>query len=87
MLIERFVSAACLGVLVTAIAALNDQVSQSIASVLQGGPSALVPVFGSRVLQSASTVTAIVGSYAGDNVPLVLFGLTALGLFGLMLRS
>ena len=87
MLIERFVSAACLGVLVTAIAALNDQVSQSIAGVLQGGPSALVPLFGNRVLQIASTVTVIVGSYTGDNLPLVLFGLTALGLLGLMLRS
>ena len=87
MLTERFASAACLGVLVTAIAAINDQVGQSIASVLQGEPSALVPLFGGRVLHSASTVTAIVGSYTSDNVPLVLFGLTALGLFGLMLRS
>ena len=84
---ERFGSAACLGLIVLVVAAFNDRVSHSIGGVIEDHPLTRLPTFGDQALQTTRTVTAVIGSYTGDHMPMVIFVGGAVALLGLLLRT
>ncbi len=87
MLAERFMSAASVCVLIAAIVALNEHVSQSTSGALSGDLSTELSLAGGRVLDIANEITNSLASSTGNHMVLVLYALGALVLLGLMLRT
>lgn len=87
MLIERLIGAGSVCVLVAGIAALSDEVNLAVWGVIKGEPLVELSLGGWRLARIASMVTETLSSYAGDHTSLVLYGLGALVLVGLMLRT
>ena len=87
MLRELFLSAASASVVVAAVAGLNDQAKQSVAGVLRVDVLTDFSSVGIRALGLARMVSETVGSYTGDHMALVGFGIGAVVLLGLMIRA
>jgi hypothetical protein len=87
MLAEKFLTAVSGCVLVGAMAALNDQFSQFMAGLAQEGPWMALSMATDRSIQMTRLVTGTIASVTGDHSQLVMFGVAAVVLMGLMFRS
>lgn len=87
MIAERVISAASACTLLAAVGLFNDQVGQALHGVLNGRAGTEFSSLGNRLVSLHRETLGIVGSYAGDNLWLVGYGLCALVLLGLMLRT
>jgi hypothetical protein len=87
MILEKVLSATGLCVLVTAMAAVNEQFGQFLAGLTRGELSTNVTFVGDRSLNMGRMVIATASSYTADNMTLVGFGVGAVVLLGLMMRS
>jgi hypothetical protein len=86
VLTERLLSAMGVCVIVGALSTVNGRAGEFMAGLLYGDFSAKLSFINGRRLAVAHTVSETIGSYAGDHALLVVFGLVALVLLGLMLR-
>ncbi|HEY5618660.1 MAG TPA: hypothetical protein VIK60_12010 [Vicinamibacterales bacterium] len=84
---ERFLSAACACAVVAGIAALNDDIHQFVAGVLTGTALTGFPQVGGGTMRIANTMPNTLALYTADHMMLVFFGLGAVVLLGLMLRT
>ncbi|MGH9256940.1 MAG: hypothetical protein ACRD3C_20460 [Vicinamibacterales bacterium] len=87
MLKEKFMSAASACAVVAGITALDDSVHQYVASVLGGDPLSNLSQLGGGTLRFANVMPNTLAFYAADHMLLAFFGLGALVLVGLMLRT
>jgi hypothetical protein len=69
------------------MAALNEQVAQFAVRAMNGEIGSDVTVLSERSLNMSRVALATARSYTGDNLALVGFGVGALALLGLMMRS
>jgi hypothetical protein len=75
-----------LGVLVTAMAAVNETFREHVTGILNANPSDNFAVASSSFNRTSQLVIATAVEYADSNTPMVVFALVAVVLLGLMLR-
>jgi hypothetical protein len=87
MLKEKLMSAASACAVVAGMAAFNDDVREYVAGLFDGDALNHLSLARSSTLLTASVVPDTVAFYAADHMPLVFFGLGAVVLLGLMMRT
>jgi hypothetical protein len=86
MLTEKLMSAASGCAIVAGMAAFNDDVREYVAGLFNGDALNHLSLARTGTL-TASVVPDAVALYAADHMPLVFFGLGAVVLLGLMMRT
>jgi hypothetical protein len=84
---EGFLGAGSFGVLVAAVAALDDTVQERIFGVLNGGMSNNLQHAGSTLERNARIAMDMAVDFSASNTPMVVFVSVAVVLLLLMLRS
>ena len=74
------------GVLVVALAAIDDTFRDQLVAFLSGDPSSNLALAGTDAQRLAQMVIGTVGDYGSAHTPMVVFALVAVGLLLLMLR-
>lgn len=87
MLTEKLFSAGSLCLLVAAIVGFSEQARRSVSNVLNSGLDANVAVVSDQMSRLNHAVTTVLGSYAGNHMLLLLFGLMGGALLVLMFRT
>jgi hypothetical protein len=87
MLKEKLMSAAGACVLVAGMAAVSEDVRAFVTNPFDGDPSTQLSLAGSGALRIANVMPDTLAFYAADHMALVFFGLGAIVLLGLMMRT
>jgi hypothetical protein len=74
-------------VLVGCVAVLTEKADGRVSAAFAGDPLAHLSLAGMRAQSFAAHLMDVAATYSGDNTFLVVFGLGALGLVGLMVRT
>ena len=85
--IEVFLHAGVLTILVAGIAAFNDDVRRHVVNVVAGDRTSELSLVAGPADRVMHTIYATAHSYAGSDGTLLAFGLGAVVLFTLMIRS
>ena len=85
--IEIFLHAGVLTILIAGIAAFNDDVRRHVVNVVAGDRTSELSLVAGPADRVMHTIYATAHSYAGSDGTLLAFGLGAVVLFTLMIRS
>jgi hypothetical protein len=84
---QRIVSGTSTCVLVGCVAVLSEKADGRVSAAFAGDPLTQLSLVGMRAQGFAAHLIDIAATYSGDHTFLVMFGLGALGLVGLMVRT